>query len=439
MAEEKTAIVSSSKAMGESRTSPYYLAPSDNPGTSISPVILTGENYSEWSSEMENALRAKRKYGFIDGSLKIPDVKEDPMETELWRTANSMIVGWIRASISPTIRSTVPFTPDACKMWSELKKRFSVGSAVRVHQLKSELASCKQEGSSVMEYFGKLSQKWEELLSCKPLPSCTCAASEVYSKEYEEEKVHQFLMGLDEARYGNVCTTIIGSETLPDLNSVYQRVVREENRIGASRVESKEAPVGFTAKLGEETSGSQAAVARGRGSMVCGHCGRSGHEKKDCWQLIGFPEWFTERNQSGGRGGRGRGRGRGNTPRANTAQASAASTQRPSVQLSPDQWASLASLLESQKPNPIPDKLNGMVQTGEVIIDTGASHHMTGDVTLLSDITSMIPCPVRFADGSHIMATKSGSLKLSEKLTLLNVLYVQNLNCTLLSVAKLLR
>lgn len=151
MSAEKTAIMSSSRAVGEDRLSPYYLALSDNPGTCISPVNLTGENYTEWSSELENAIRAKRKIGFINGGLKCPDEKENPVETELWKMANSMIVGWIRASISPTIRSTVPFSPDACKMWSELKRHFSLGSALCVHQLKSELASCKQEGASVME------------------------------------------------------------------------------------------------------------------------------------------------------------------------------------------------------------------------------------------------------------------------------------------------
>ncbi|CAN7050320.1 unnamed protein product [Brassica rapa subsp. trilocularis] len=48
-----------------------------------------------------------------------------------------------------------------------------------------------------------------------------------------------------EARYSNVCTNIIGMEILPDLNSIYQRVVREEKRLGASRSESKEITVGF--------------------------------------------------------------------------------------------------------------------------------------------------------------------------------------------------
>ena len=359
-------LVGSSSAVGGTM-SPYYLGPSDNPGTTITPVTLNGDNYAEWASELENALRAKRKFGFVNGSLKMPDENEKPVDAEMWRTANSMVVGWIRVTISPAICSTVPFSPDAAKMWIELRKRFSVGSAVRVHQLKAELASCKQSGSSVMDYFGRLSQKWEELLNCKPIPTCTCAASEIYAKEYEEEKVHQFLIGLDEARFSNVCTNIIGMEALPDLNSVYQRVVREEKRLGASRVESKQAPVGFgtmsVQKDGEDGVTAMAAVARNRSSVVCSNCGRAGHEKKECWQLTGFPEWFTERNQASGRGGRGRGRGRStsNSTRANMVQAQGGSSANTSAnqgqslpQFTTEQWASLTSLLDRQKSSPIP-------------------------------------------------------------------------------------
>lgn len=133
--------------------------------------------------------------------------------------------------------------------------------------------------------------------------------------DYEEEKVHMFLMGLDEARFGNVCTNIIGMESLPELNSVYQRVVREERRLQTSRVETRQEAAGFLVKSepsqseNQPNSGAITAVARSRGGMVYSQCGRTGHDKKDCWQIIGFPDWWTERNQMGERGGRGRGRG----------------------------------------------------------------------------------------------------------------------------------
>lgn len=379
---------------GESTmASPYYLSSSDNPGISISTVTLNGENYSEWAQDFSNSLRAKRKICFIDGSLKCPSETDKPNEAEQWKTVNSMIVGWIRASISSSLRSTIAFTSDAYKLWCDIKRRFEVGNAVREYQLKSELASCKKNGSSVMEYFGCLSLMWDELINYRPVPECTCGASEKIVKQYEEERVHQFLMGLDDARFGNVCANIIGQYPLPDVNTVYQRIVREERRIGASRTEPKQEAVGFVARTEspaetEHGGGALVAVARSRPMVSCSHCGKTGHDHKDCWQLIGYPEWYNERS-NGGRGGvsRGRGRGRSSQPRSNKVQENTAAA--PS--LSAEQWASLTAFIESQKSRPIPDKLHGNVQTGEVILDTGASHHMTGDAQILTDVKSIVP------------------------------------------------
>lgn len=61
----------------------------DNTGALITLVI--GDNYNEWSTELVDVLRAKRKLGFIDGTIpKFP--LSDP-QFELWSSINSMIIG----------------------------------------------------------------------------------------------------------------------------------------------------------------------------------------------------------------------------------------------------------------------------------------------------------------------------------------------------------
>ncbi|XP_033144158.1 uncharacterized protein LOC117132874 [Brassica rapa] len=300
-------------------------------------------------------------------------IETDSGDLDAWKTVNSMIIGWIRTSISPKIRSTVTFASDAHKLWEDLAQRFSIGNAVRAHQLRAELAACRQDGMSVIDYFGKLSIRWEELLMYKPLPKCTCSAMTSIKQEHEEERVHQFLMGLDEVRFGNVVTNIISMEPLPDLNSVYQRVIREERRLSTSKTEPKQEAVGFGVKAEEApTSGfNAAAVATSRSMMVCSHCGRTGHEKKECWQIIGFPEWWLEKNpnpndrggrgSSRGRGGSSRGRGRGNYPQQQQPRSNAAQAPSPGTfpAFTAEQWASLTQLLEQQKSTHVPDRLNG--------------------------------------------------------------------------------
>lgn len=93
---------------------PYSLFPSDNPGALITSVQLKGDNYNELAMEMVNALRAKKKIGFIDRTL--PKPAEESSYLESWLSVNLMIIGWIRSSIEPRVRSTVNFITEAHKL-----------------------------------------------------------------------------------------------------------------------------------------------------------------------------------------------------------------------------------------------------------------------------------------------------------------------------------
>lgn len=86
-----------------------------------------------------------------------------------------------------------------------------------------------------MDYYGRLAKMWEELDMYKPLPACSCSAAAEYEKERDEEKVHQFVMGLDESRFGGVCQGIISSDSLVDLGEAYAKVIREEHRLMSSK------------------------------------------------------------------------------------------------------------------------------------------------------------------------------------------------------------
>lgn len=371
--------------------SPYALYSSDNPGAMITSVKLKGDNYNEWAMEMMNALRAKKKNGFIDGTL--PKPSGDSPDLEPWLSVNSMIVGWIRSSIEPRVRSTVTFITEANKLWENLKKRFEVGNKVRIHQLMEQLASCRQNGEAVIDYYGRLAMMSEELQTYKPPPACSCLAAATYEKEREDERVHQFIMGLDDAKFGNVVTAIIEADELPDLGKVYAKVIREEARLNAAKAReavSQEA-VGFAARRDTEENtdrrdsrdGRDAARAESNSSSYenrardrgCSNCGKTGHEKSTCWQLIGYPEWMNEKC-----GGRGSGRGRGSSRRgggrssANTAHATS-SHGSSNNDLTPEQWKAITQIINDGKSRGQSERLSSK-SLGNVIIDSGASHHM---------------------------------------------------------------
>ena len=119
---------------------PYKLHPSDNPGALITPVILKGDKYSEWATEIWNSLHAKQKIGFLDGTIQKPSTNPD---LSRWTASNSMIVGWIRTSIEPQVRSTISHASDAHQLWDSLKRRFSIKNGVRKHLIQDEITNCK--------------------------------------------------------------------------------------------------------------------------------------------------------------------------------------------------------------------------------------------------------------------------------------------------------
>lgn len=97
-------------------------------------------------------------------------------------------------------------------LWKDLDQCFSIGNGPRVHQLKADLASCKQQGATVVTSYGRLKLMWDELVNYEPTPTCQCGGCRynmyaALEKKWDEKKVHQFLMGLHDAVYGPHCLT----------------------------------------------------------------------------------------------------------------------------------------------------------------------------------------------------------------------------------------
>ncbi|XP_024006537.1 uncharacterized protein LOC112083045 [Eutrema salsugineum] len=208
-----------------------------------------------------------------------------------------------------------------------------------------------------MDYYGRLCTLWEEFVIYRPLPMCTCGAACEIVQERDEEKVHQFILGLDDSRRT-------------------KQWVLQLAKSGAS-------------VRGEDHRGSRPEQSLLKKSMQCSNCGRGGHEKKDCWQLVGFPEWYTKRNNGRRGGSRGCG-GRGSSAGRGRGQVTDAHATSSNASVFPDftneQWQVLTQMIQVKSAHGGADKLSGKAKFGDVILDSGASHHMTGDKSLLVDL-----------------------------------------------------
>ncbi|KAJ1703741.1 hypothetical protein LUZ63_003520 [Rhynchospora breviuscula] len=449
-------------------SSPFFLYPSDNPGTMISSCVLKGENYDLWQKAMRNALRAKNKLGFIDGSVMQPADAGAP-EASLWGPCNSMLVSWLFNSIDPALQPSIAYAETVKELWDDLKERFAIGNSTRIHQLKADIAAARQQGQSVVAYYTRLKSMWDELSNYLKVPMCTCQGctcnmAKDLLKEREDEKTHQFLMGLDDAVFKNVRSHILSMEPLPSLNKVYSLVIQEERHRSIARGnEERTDAVGFAVQVSKPRDGLQMdhnpTKSGSSARPVCSHCSKIGHEKAQCYELIGYPEGWgrggrgSRGGRSGGRGGRGRGhayanaiQGAGASGAGASAAAGASSSGASSAGasgavsipgLSDVQVQQIIAIIAKSNAGVSNEKLNGKILELDWILDSGASHHMTGDFACLHNICNINPTTVGLPNGEQTVAKHEGDVVLSEGFVLERVLYVPSLECNLISISKL--
>jgi len=70
--------------------SPYDITTLDNLGLLIAQIQLKGENYDEWARAVRTSLRAQKKFGFVDRTIK--EVIDKSTDIEDWWTINSLLV-----------------------------------------------------------------------------------------------------------------------------------------------------------------------------------------------------------------------------------------------------------------------------------------------------------------------------------------------------------
>jgi len=191
----------------------------------ITVMISDGKNYELWERAMTTALKAKNKLGFITGSLKRPETTndEDFGESHAWDMANSMLYSWIVNVIDPKLRMTISYYDTAKAMWDDLRKHYGMANTPKIHQLKANIANCKQGDMDIGYFYAKLVNLWNELSNLVKVSVCTCkgcecgAVSKILAM-YEADKAYQFLMGLN-----------VSKDPLPLLDKIFIIMQQEEN------------------------------------------------------------------------------------------------------------------------------------------------------------------------------------------------------------------
>ncbi|RVW67415.1 Retrovirus-related Pol polyprotein from transposon TNT 1-94 [Vitis vinifera] len=416
---------------------PYFLHHSDHPGMVLVSKPLNGDNYSTWCRAMTISLNAKSKLGFIDGTTTIPSATDKPDEHASWKKCNDMILSWILNSLSQDLANSVIFSTTAQEVWEDLRDRFSQSNAPRIFQIERDIACLTQDQMTVAACYTRLKKLWDELGSYNDTV-CSCGA------DHKRRRLMQFLMGLNES-YNAIRGQILLMNPLPDVAKAYFSIVQEEKQrsLGATRETTEN-----SAMVVQRAEPMALAVRHGQGSssrynpsnrkpLHCSYCDRDHHVRETCWKLNGYPLEHPKHasNRSN--------HGSTHFKRNNSHQSSANNVkERPVMQevpsmtngLSDLQIQQILSIMQgkgtTQSTNPKANvAASGLLQTllhlHRLIIDSGATNHITSSPTLLvnSSKNTFLP-PVAMPSGEQAPITSIGNLPLNSVATLKNVLGV---------------
>lgn len=392
---------------------PLYLHPSDTTGVSILNMKLTGtENYKVWSCAMILALETKNKLGFVNGTV-VRSVDNEVLGKQ-WDMCNFVVLSWILGSVSEDLFVSQVFSKIASDVWQELKETYDKIDGSMTFNLHQKINSLCQNGTPVSDYYHKLNALWKQFDALVKLPSCTCNATHEFSKHNQLLKLMQFLMGLDDV-YFQIRSNILTTDPLPTVKIAFSLVSREESHRGVTRSSDTK---GQNSTFFSKTNDNRKKPGK-PSSLLCKHCGLTGHTIERCYKLNGFPKDFQFIKSKTGQSFK-------NSSNNVCTTEGSGRGQNPSSLLTEDQINKLLLLLDQKQPEGISVNMAGKFSANVTsalncsncststgwIIDSGANQHMTSSISHLDNILDIsdLNLKVTQPNGNEAKINKIGNL-----------------------------
>lgn len=289
-----TVVASGSPTMDSN--DPLFLHPSDSPGMILVNTVFDGHGFAGWKRALLIALSAKNKLGFIDGSCKSPATGSSNLR--LWNRCNDMVTSWLLNSLSKEIAASVLYSKSAESLWADLEDRFGQSNGAKLYHLQKEISDLVQGTSDIAGYFTKIKLLWDELdaLHCSVMCACdcTCGGKSKRLKSLQDERLIQFLMGLNDS-YGSIRSNIIMISPLPSVNLAYSLLIQDEKQKEIYHNPQSPADLSSYSAVQQPILGTKSQSYEYKGkknNLVCPHCKKPGHSIDKCYRIIGFPADF---------------------------------------------------------------------------------------------------------------------------------------------------
>ena len=178
-------------------------------------IVLNETNYDVWSQIIEMHIAEREKLCYIHDKNLQPEKTSNNYNK--WYAENQKVKRWLLMSMSPEIMKRYLRIPTALEIWGALAKAFYDGSdELQVFVLNQKAFTSRQNGKSLSEYYGELTEIFQELDHRDKVVMKDPHDLISYQESVERLRIHIFLAGLDD-EFEQVRGEILRKETIPDL------------------------------------------------------------------------------------------------------------------------------------------------------------------------------------------------------------------------------
>ena len=107
-----------------------------------------------------HALIAKKKIGFIDGTIEEPSQDANSTEFELQNQCKNMIISWLTHSFEVDIADGIIHAKITHQVWVHLHDQFSQKNAPAILKIQKSKAMMSQGTMTLSAYFTKVKALW---------------------------------------------------------------------------------------------------------------------------------------------------------------------------------------------------------------------------------------------------------------------------------------
>ena len=352
---------------------------------------LNEKNFPTWKIQVKMSLIKDDLWRIVNEEELAPT---DPAALNKFNIRKDKALASIVLCIAPKLLYLLGDPVNPVDIWKKLHDIFQKKSWSNKFRLKKKLYDTKLgSNDSLQDHLKCLMEIFDEL-------------SVIGDPQKDEDKVICLLSSLPD-KFSTLVTALEASENIPSWDTVVERLLHEDSKY-CDDVKSQAAVKDNALVMHQSGSGRGKQQHSGNKlSVKCYHCGRSGHLKRNCFQL---------KNKSNNSN---------NSNHANTVQS------QNDIVLVARNFATV-------------EELNVAGANDLWIADSGASVHMCHEKKLFNNFVETTSSSVEIGDGTALPAKGEGDVLLKmilpnnkiQKVTLKNVLYVPDLNHNLLSVSQ---